>query len=106
MASEHEKKRVILLMSPATYRAGAFLGAARRLNLEVVVGIDLPETLSEYWHVPLGLDFTAPQASVRTIVEYAREHPIAAIIAVDDSASEIAARASSKLGLAHNSPQA
>ncbi len=93
-------------MSPATYRAGAFLGAARRLDLEVVVGIDLPETLSEYWHVPLGVDFTAPQASVRTIVEYAREHPITAILAVDDGATELAALASAALGLAHNSPRA
>src|SRR6266699_430359 len=106
MASEHEKKRVVLLMSPATYRAGAFLGAAKRLNLEVVVGIDLPETLSEYWHVPLGVDFTAPQASVQTIVEYAREHPITAILAVDDGATELAALASAALGLAHNSPRA
>src|SRR5438270_1162396 len=99
MNSEHEKKRVILLMSPATYRAGAFLSAARRLNLEVVVGIDLPETLSEYWHVPLGVDFAAPEASVRTIVEYAQEHPIAAILSLDDSASELAAAASAALGL-------
>ena len=106
MASEQEKKRVILLMSPATYRAGAFLSAARRLDLEVVVGIDLPETLSEYWHVPLGVDFANPQASVRTIVEYAREHPITAILAVDDGATELAALASSALGLAHNSPRA
>src|SRR5436309_199792 len=106
MASEHEKRRVILLMSPATYRAGAFLGAAKRLDLEVVVGIDLPETLSEYWHVPLGVDFTNPQESVRTIIEYAREHPIAAILAVDDAATELAALASAALGLAHNSPQA
>jgi biotin carboxylase len=103
---EREQRRVLLLMSPATYRAGAFLSASRKLNLAVVVGIDLPETLSEYWHVPLGLDFLDPEASVRTIVEYARQHPVTAIIAVDDSASEIAARASSKLGLAHNSPRA
>src|SRR5437588_4255761 len=106
MTSEQEKKRVILLMSPATYRAGAFLSAAKRLNLEVVVGIDLPETLAEYWHVPLGVDFAAPEVSVRTIVEYAQEHPIAAILSLDDSASELAALASAALGLAHNSPQA
>src|SRR6266571_5486824 len=106
MASEHEKKRVILRMSPATYRAGAFLGAAKRLDLEVVVGIDLPETLAEYWHVPLGVDFAAPVASVRTIVEYAKEHPITAILSVDDAASELAALASAALGLAHNSPKA
>src|SRR2546425_2758597 len=93
-------------MSPDTYRGGAFLSAAKRLNLEVVVGIDLPETLAEYWHVPLGVDFTAPQASVQTIVEYAQEHPIAAILSVDDAASELAAFASEALGLAHNSPKA
>src|SRR5437763_10420704 len=106
MTYENAKKRVVLLMTPATYRAGAFLSAAKRLNLEVVVGIDLPETLAEYWHVPLGVDFANPEASVRTIVEYAREHPIAAILAVDDAATELAALASTALGLAHNSPKA
>src|SRR5216683_46735 len=61
--TENEQKRVLLLMSPATYRAGAFLNAAKQLNLEVVVGIDLPETLSEYWHVPLGLAHNSPRAA-------------------------------------------
>jgi biotin carboxylase len=106
MDNQNEQKRILLLMSPATYRAGAFLSAARKLNLEVVVGIDLPETLSEYWHVPLGLDFANPEASLRTIVEFAEEHPIHAIISVDDSATELAARTGTELGLAHNSPQA
>src|SRR5713226_5605892 len=106
MGTEKEQKRVLLLMSPATYRAGAFLSAAKKLNLAVVVGIDLPETLSEYWHVPLGLDFADPQASVRTIVDYAREHSIHAVLSVDDSASELAALANAALGLAQNSPRA
>ncbi len=106
MNTGDEQKRVLLLMSPATYRAGAFLHAAKRLNLEVVVGIDLPERLSEYWHVPLGVDFADPEASVRTIVEFAQGNPIHAIISVDDNATELAARASTALGLVHNSPQA
>jgi biotin carboxylase len=105
MDSEEKQKRVLLLMSPATYRAGAFLSAARQLQLDVVVGIDLPETLSDYWHVPLGVDFTDIATSVRTIVEYARQYPFAAILSVDDSASELAAYASAALGLAHNSPE-
>lgn len=104
--SEHEPKRVLLLMSPATYRAGAFLQAARKLELDVVVGVDLPETLAEYWHVPLGIDFLDIETATRTIVEFAQEHPLAAILSVDDSASELAAVASATLGLAHNSPQA
>src|SRR5258707_8194756 len=106
MDTKNEQKRLLLLMSPATYRAGAFLNAAKSLNLEIVVGIDLPETLSEYWHVPLGLDFMDHAASLRTIVEFAQEHAIRAIISVDDSATELAARASAALGLAHDSPQA
>jgi biotin carboxylase len=93
-------------MSPATYRAGAFLSAAKKLNLAVVVGIDLPETLSEYWHVPLGLDFADPEISVRTIVDYVQEHPISAVLGVDDSATELAALANAALGLAQNSPRA
>jgi biotin carboxylase len=104
--NDNQQKRILLLMSPATYRAGAFLSAAKKLNIEVIVGIDLPEQLSEYWHVPLGLDFLNPDASVRTIVEFAQKNPIHAIISVDDSAVEIAARAGAALGLAHNSPQA
>src|SRR5256885_14764699 len=99
MVSENEKQRIILLMSPATYRAGAFLSAAKRLHLEVEVGIDLPETLAQYWHVPLRLDFANPAASVQTIVEYAREHPITPILSVDHAASALAALASGALRL-------
>ena len=101
-----KKKRIILLMSPATYRGGAFLSAAKRLNLEVVVGIDLPETRAEYWDGALGVYFAAPRASVQSIVEYVQEHPVTAILSVDDAACELAALASEALGLAHNSPKA
>ena len=101
-----ETKRILLLMSPATYRAGAFLQAAKALDLEVVVGIDLPETLADYWHVPLGLDFTSIADAVQTIVDFAYQHPLDAILSVDDSASELAAHACAALGLSHNSPQA
>src|SRR5579872_5739148 len=97
------QKRVLLLMSPATYRAGAFLSAAKKLNLAVVVGIDLPETLSDYWHVPLGLDFTDFSASVRTIVDFAQKHPLHAVLSVVASAIELAALANAALGLAQNS---
>src|SRR5262249_26466702 len=101
-----EAKRILLLMSPATYRANAFLQAAKSLNLEVIVGIDLPETLADYWHVPLGLDFARIEASVQTIVDFAQQHPLSAVLSVDDSATELAAHACVALGLSHNSPQA
>ncbi len=106
MVTIQERKRVLLLMSPATYRAGAFLSAAQRLDIEVVVGIDLPEKLADYWHVPLGVDFSDIPTSVQTIADYAQQHHIDAVLSVDDSACELAAHASLALGLSHNSPQA
>src|ERR1700730_10355402 len=104
--TERAHKRALLLMTPATYRAGAFMQAARQLELDVVAGLDLPEALADYLHVPLGGDFAATTGAVKTIVDYAREHPIDTILSLDDSASELAALASAALGLAHNSPQA
>lgn len=101
-----EQKRVLLLFSPATYRAEAFLEAARQLGLEVVQGVDMPEALADLWHMPLGLDFTDVERSTRDIVDYAHQTPLHAILSVDDSASLLAAQASAALGLPHNAPDA
>ncbi|GLV60923.1 hypothetical protein KDH_77420 [Dictyobacter sp. S3.2.2.5] len=106
MFIDERTKRVLLLMSPATYRAGAFVKAAQQLGLEAVIGLDLPQSLAELWHVPLGLDFANITISVQTIVEQARKQAFAAILSVDDSATELAAYANLELGLANNSPQA
>jgi biotin carboxylase len=100
------RKRVLLLMSPATYRAGAFLSAAESVGLEVVRGVDLPRALADQWHVPLGVDFADPEGAARDIVDFARITPLDAILSVDDSASLIAALASAALGLPHNAPEA
>jgi biotin carboxylase len=100
------RKRVLLLLSPQTYRAEAFLAAAERLDLEVVKGVDMPRTLAEYWNQPFGLDFSRPEEATATIVARAAETPFDAIISVDDSASILAAMASAALGLPHNSPDA
>src|SRR5262245_12138383 len=99
-------QRVLLLMSPASYRAGAFLGAAERLGLEVLRGIDLPRELAEMWNVPLALDFRDVRGAAGAIVDFAREKPLDAILAVDDSASLVAAEANAALGLPSNSPEA
>jgi biotin carboxylase len=98
--------RVILLMKATTYRARPFLEAAARLGIEVVRGLDMPPELAEYWQVPLGLQFDQPEQAVQAIVDFAREKPVQAILAVDDSATVLAARASEELDLAYNSSEA
>ncbi len=99
-------KRIILLMGGVTYRGTAFVEAAERLGLEVVRGLDMPRPLARHYRPTLPLDFRDPDRAVRDLVAYARERPVGAILAVDDAATVIAARACARLGLAHNSPDA
>jgi biotin carboxylase len=105
-ADHPDKKRVLLLISPSSYRTRAFLRAADRLGLEVIQGVDLPELLSREWNVPLGIDFTRPELAVEQIVTFVQGCPVDAIISVDDRATVLAAMASARLGLPHNSPEA
>jgi biotin carboxylase len=98
--------RILLLTTPHTYRAEAFRAAARKLGIEVVTAIDLPDELGGPREAALTLDFRDPAGVVQTITAYGRDHPLAAILSVDDSASLIAAQASAALNLPHNSPQA
>jgi biotin carboxylase len=98
--------RVLLLTTSHTYRAAAFRAAARKLGSEVVTAIDLPDELGKPREAELTLDFRDPDRAVQRIVAYAHDHPLAAILSVDDSASVIAAQASAALDLPHNSPLA
>src|SRR5918995_912827 len=100
------RPRVVLLASPATYRAGAFGQAAARLDLDVVQATDTPQALAERWGIPLALDFTRPDAAIATLAAYAAQHPVDAILALDDSATLLAARAAAAPRLPHNDPDA
>ncbi|HET7034839.1 MAG TPA: ATP-grasp domain-containing protein [Thermomicrobiaceae bacterium] len=100
------RKRVLLLVTPSSYRSGAFAAAAERLGIEAVQGVDVPPTLAAEWNVPLGLDFADPEGAARAIERYAGAQPVDAIISVDDSATVLASLASRRLGLPHNDPEA
>src|SRR5690348_97712 len=100
------RKRLMLLLSPSTYRASAFLEAARKLDVEIVRCLDVPEPLAEQWRVPVAADFSDAETATRSIVAYGTEHPVDAIVAVDDSATILAARAAAALDLPHNPPEA
>src|SRR3954451_2428684 len=105
-ADRRQQQRVLLLTTPNTYRAQAFLAAAERLGVAVLIATDMQAELAESWGQQLGLDFQRVEQAVAAIVAVAAERPLNAIIAVDDSGSLLAARASAELGLAHNAPDA
>ena len=99
--------RLLLLMTTATYRASAFLEAARRLDMPVVVGSDREQALSAA--NPAGhltLDFLAPEKATGAIVEFAKHYPIRAVVSADDDGAILAAMAAAVLGLPHNAVDA
>lgn len=99
--------RVALLAGPTTYRGEAFLAAASRLGLEVLCVVDTPASLAGGqpgdW---LELDFTAQAAAIDALRRLHAERPLAAIVALDDSATLLAAAAGAALRLPHNDPGA
>jgi biotin carboxylase len=96
--------RLLLLLPTTTYRADAFLDAARGLNIFVTVGMErVPEGLPFSSGDVLLLDVRHPQAVAQTVVEFAQHHPIDAVIGVDDVTAVTAATVAEALGLPHNS---
>jgi biotin carboxylase len=99
--------RVLLLVPSATYRVGDFLGAARTLGIDVVIGGDEVNALQDLMgerslHVPLD----DPEAAAEAIVAHDARTPLDAVVAVDDRGTVVAALASQRLGLRHNRPDA
>ena len=98
--------RVMLLLSPTSYRAPAFLAAARQLGIEAVKVVDAPRGVSGPASAALALDFQDGAGSAQAIADYAAEHPVRAVVAIDDEGTLIAARANALLGLPYNAPEA
>jgi len=95
-------QRIMLLTTPQTYRAQAFVAAADKLGIEIVQALDLPQALADQWGMQLSVDLREPDTAVSTIVAYAQKRPLAAVMAVDDAGALLAAQASRALGLPHN----
>lgn len=99
-------RRVLLLLTSRSYRTRAFIEAAERLGIEVVKAVDMQEHLADYWNYPLGLDYSNVEKAAASIRSYSMNHPLGAILSVDDSGTLLAAVANESLGLPHNSPKA
>ena len=95
--------RLLLLLPATTYRAEAFLDAARKLKLEVTVGSKRANRLADQ-HAGdvLRLNLSDPEAAARAAVEFARTTPIDVVVGVDDHTTVLAAAISAALGLPHN----
>src|SRR4051812_25480338 len=105
--AQEAPRRILLLMAEKTYRAKAFMTAARRLGVDVVVGSDERGPLSRRTNgSQIGLDIGRPARSAAQIAQIAEERPFDAIVNVDDSTTVVAAQAATRLSLVSNSVDA
>ena len=96
--------RVLLLIPSRTYRTHDFMEAAARLDVEVVVGSEHRPALAGLMDGrQIRLDFHDLEGSTRRIVAFAQDHPLSAVVAVDDAGTILAASSARALGIAHNS---
>src|SRR5450759_3489018 len=95
--------RTLLLIPSRTYRTADFIAAAGALDIEVVVGMEerpaLADVMGERW---LALSLTDVASGRQAIVDYAQEHPLDAVIPIDDGSTLVAAAGAAALGLPHN----
>ncbi|MBI5349853.1 MAG: ATP-grasp domain-containing protein, partial [Chloroflexi bacterium] len=99
-------KRLILLASANSYRKQDFLDAAKRLDIEVVLGMDVPAPMMDDLKCDLPLDYLNIEKSSEKIAAFAAKAKVDAILSADDSATVLAAQASQSLNLRHNSADA
>ena len=97
-------QRLLLLLPTRTYRAEAFLAAARNLHVAVTIGGERrPDEPTNSSVKLLPLDVRDPQAALPLAVAFARQHPLDAVIGVDDVTAVTAAAIAQAIGLPHNS---
>lgn len=101
------RRSQILLIAPhGSYRTAPFLAAAADLDVDVLIAAPGKNSIVSAYADGLHIDLRDPEAALLAILEQSRRRPFAAIIATDDSTTEIAALAARELQLPHNPPQA
>ncbi len=100
-------RTVALILPSQTYRADAWLAAARTLRASVVVASEGPQAMAaSMGDAYVRIDFRRPGWSAERIAAAAAAQPLDAVIAADDAGVVIAAEAGRRLGLPHNDPAA
>src|SRR5436190_20331598 len=95
--------RLLLLLPTTTYRATAFVEAARQIGVELTVASEQPSTLAAA--NPAGLltlDFEQPQRAADAVRVFAQQYPINGVVGVDDRTALVAAAIATKLKLNGN----
>jgi len=92
-----------LLLPSTTYRATAFVEAARRLEVSLSVASERPSAFEQAQPAGLlTLDFADPAHAAAQAAAFARTHPLAGVVGVDDDTAVVAAAVAERLALRGN----
>lgn len=96
-------RRVLILLPTATYRSAEVIEAARRLGVAVTVASEERNILeSRFPENYLEIDFSDLEAARQTVLRFSKNHPVDAVLGLDDATVAAAAAISEALGLPSN----
>ncbi len=97
------RPRLLLLIPTTTYRAEAFVEAARRLDVDLTVASEHDSAFSGTEPDRLlTLDFANPTKATEQVRAFAARHPVNAVFGVDDRTAIVAAHAGEELEFERN----
>ena len=99
---------LVLLLPVASYRNEDFLAAARALNVDVIEVQNYCHQLAPTWGmgVTQSVPFDQPERACAALLPQFRSRTVDAVLAVDDSGTELAALLARALGVRGNAPNA
>ena len=101
-----DSARILVIAPHGSYRTGAFIAAAHRLGVQVLIASEGEHSIVSDYARGLHIDLADPDSALDRILGSASKTPFAGIIGTDDSTVELAARSAAALGLPHNPPEA
>ncbi|MEZ5543500.1 MAG: ATP-grasp domain-containing protein [Pseudomonadota bacterium] len=97
--------RLLLVAAPDSYRTAAYLAAAQRCGIAVLIASEGRHSLVSAIAGGLHIDLADP-AAFEVLLAADRAHPFCGVVATDDATVELASRVAERLGLPHNPPEA
>lgn len=100
-----ETARLLLITPPNSYRTAAYLEAARRQGIPVLVASEGKHSLVSEIAGGLHINLQDP-AALEQLITANRSGPFAGVVATDDASVELGSRIAAALSLPHNPPHA
>jgi biotin carboxylase len=95
-------RRLLLVLPGTSYRAEAFARAARALDVELVLGSDLPQAFSKLGCPTLAFDLGHPERAAELLANETVRFD--GVLGSDEGSALVAAHAARAMGLPHHDP--